>query len=44
MNKDIQRIKKTTEGKKIITKSEWMIAALDCFEEGSKINSEESPA
>jgi hypothetical protein len=44
MNKDISRIKKLTEGKKIITKSEWIVAALISLEERAMIQCEETPA
>jgi hypothetical protein len=44
MMKDIARIKKLTGGKQIITKSEWMIAALDSLKEDPKLVAEEPPA
>lgn len=32
MMEDIKRVKKITNGSKIVTKHEWMIAALDLLE------------
>ena len=36
MNKDLKRIVKESDGLKIITKHEWMIAAIEALEQNSE--------
>lgn len=38
MMKDIKRIRKETKDQHIITKSEWMIAALSAIEKDIEVN------
>jgi len=42
MRTDITRIKGITDGEKIITKHEWMVAAISALEKQSKVEKEES--
>ena len=42
MHQDIQKIKKETNGDKIITKHEWMIAAISILEKDLDSSREES--
>jgi hypothetical protein len=42
MRTDITRIKGLTSGEKIITKHEWMVAAISTLEKQSKCEKEES--
>jgi hypothetical protein len=43
MNTDIKRVMKQTNGEKIITKHEWMIAALEVLEKDSILKRDETP-
>jgi hypothetical protein len=43
MMRDIKRIRKATNNSKIITKNEWMIAALHELENSIKQENEEKP-
>ena len=42
MRTDISRIKGSTGGEKIITKHEWMVAAISSLEKQSKVEKDES--
>lgn len=43
MHRDIQSIKKQSNGHKIVTKAEWMCAALEELEKKTLLNLEETP-
>ena len=44
MMTDLKRIKKETQGSKIVTKHEWMIAALEVLEKDVLLKRDESPS
>ena len=43
MHKDIMKIKKKSGGKKILTKHEWMIAALEKLDKNTLLEKEDTP-